>query len=493
VTAISRRAFLGGLLAAAACSGSDDSSPTTTTAGGATTTAPPPDVSLATDPFQLGVASGDPDDSSVVLWTRLLGVEDDVPVRWDVLDEEGDVVASGEAVAESRWAGSVHVVADGLDAGTTYRYRFRVGAFTSSVGTTRTAPAEGESLSLAVASCQRYDDGHFVAHRDIAAADVDLVVFLGDYIYESAGRPDPVRPLPSFPEAVVDLAGYRARYEAARRDPDLAAAHAAHPWAVTWDDHEVANDSTSADVDAARRAAAYQAWWEHQPVRLPPPEPGAAFDVHRALRWGGLADLLLLDTRQHRAAEVCGGGVVDVSDCPAVAEEARTMLGAAQEAWLLEELGGSTATWTVLGQSVVLAPIQILDLANTDAWDGFPAARARILDALPSDTVVLTGDIHVQLVADVAVDGRVVATELVTPSITSRVSEQLLPLVDTLPVLASNVQHAVARRGWLRCDVTADEWVATYREVLDVADPASEVVDGPAFRVARGTPGAVRR
>jgi alkaline phosphatase D len=501
---ITRREFLAGLLATAACSsgGDDDAVPTTTTAATApaptTTTAPPEPI--GPDPFTLGVASGDPDSTSVALWTRLLPADGDIDVSWEVLDDDDRVVTSGDATAEARLGHSVHVVADTLEPATTYRYRFTVPStnHVSPVGTTRTAPPEGDEtpVSLAVTSCQRYDDGHWAAHRDIAAADVDLVVFLGDYIYESAQREQPVRPLPSMPDVVTDLAGYRSRYEAARADPDLAAAHAAHPWVVTWDDHEVENNHAGGAgvVDPARRAAAYQAWWEHMPVRFGPPD-GARLDIHRSLPWGSLLELLVLDTRQHRVAPPCGGGIVDTNACAEVGAPDRTVLGAEQEAWLLDRLANTEAAWTTLAQSVVFAPINVGGQVNSDAWDGYPAARATIVDALAGhDTVVLTGDIHVQMIVNVLDDaGAVVAAELVTPSISSQVGAAGA-ITEVLPSVAPQVLHADAeRRGWMRCDVTADRWVATYREVLDVTDPASDVVDGASFEVVRGTPGASPR
>ena len=491
---ITRREFLLGTVALAACSsGDDDAAPTSSTTAQPTTTAPPEPV--GPNPFELGVASGDPDTTSVALWTRLLGVDGDVPVTWTV-SRADEVVAEGDAVAEQRWGHSVHVVADGLEPAASYTYSFSARGHDSPAGTTRTAPADDDPapLSMAVASCQRYDDGFWAAHRDIAQADVDVVLFLGDYIYESQQRSEPVRPLPTHPDPAVDLDGYRSRYEAARLDPDLQAAHAAHPWAVTWDDHEVENDHAGGAgvVDPDRRAAAYQAWWEHMPVRFPPPE-GEVLTVHRSVRWGSTAELLLLDTRQFRSAAPCAGGIVDTNACPDAAVEDRTMLGAEQEAWLLERLGAADATWTTLAQSVVFAPIEVAGQVNSDAWDGYPAARRRIVERLPADVVVLTGDIHVQLVADVlADDGRVVAAELVAPSISSQVGAAGA-ITEVLPTVAPQVLHADGeRRGWLRCDVTAERWTATFREVVDVADPASEVVDGASFEVVQGTPG-VRR
>ena len=229
------------------------------------------------------------------------------------------------------------------------------------------------------------------------------------------------------------------------------------------------------------------------PVRLAPPE-AERIEVHRSLRWGSTAELLLLDTRQHRSAPACGGGIVDVNACTEVAGAERTMLGEAQHAWLLDQLATSDAAWTTLAQSVVFAPIQVAGQVNGDAWDGYPAARTPIVDALAGrDTVVLTGDIHVQMIANVlAGDGSVVAAELVAPSISSAVGGAGA-ILEVLPSVAPQVLHADgARRGWLRCDVTAERWVATYREVLDVALPASDVVDGASFEVVAGTPGAAR-
>ena len=263
---------------------------------------------------------------------------------------------------------------------------------------------------------------------------------------------------------------------------------------MTWDDHEVENNHAGGAgvVDPDRRAAAYQAWWEHMPVRFPAPV-GEALAIHRSLRWGTLAELLLLDTRQFRSAEPCAGGIVDTATCADVAAEDRTMLGSEQEGWLLERLGAADATWTAVAQSVVFAPIQVAGQVNSDAWDGYAAARQRIVEAFPQDVVVLTGDIHVQLVADVlGPDGAVVAAELVAPSISSRVGDAGA-ILEVLPSVAPHVLHANGdRRGWLRCDVAPDRWTATFREVADVRDAGSDVVDGASFEVVRGTPG-IRR
>ncbi|MGH9137407.1 MAG: alkaline phosphatase D family protein [Acidimicrobiales bacterium] len=505
---LSRRGFLAGLLAAAACSSREGDSPLAWSTGSTGPRITPPSVpgiDTAGNPFTLGVASGDPDERSVVLWTRLApdpmvagaGLPaGDVDVAWEVArDEEFEhIVVAGIAPAATALAHSVHVVADGLDAASTYWYRFRLGELTSVVGRTRTAPPPGEAAAvrLAVASCQRYDHGFFAAHRDVANADVDLVAFLGDYVYEADTAPDAVRPVPGPVGVAADLDAYRRRYAAARLDPDLAAAHARHPWAITWDDHEVRNDHAGG-VDSggalARRAAAYQAWYEHQPVRLPPPD-GPSWPVHRSVRWGSTLELLLLDTRQHRSVQGCGGGIGGAS-CAELADGARTLLGTEQEAWLLDRLAGAATTWTALAQQVVFSPMEVLGQVNLDAWDGYPAQRQRVVDALAAgpvrNAVVLTGDIHAELVAGVPD----VATELVTSSVSSRFASNFSGVFGLLPAVAENVRHASSdHRGWLRCEIDESGWRATYRRVVDVANPASPVVDGPTFEIRNGRPGA---
>ena len=514
---ISRRVFLGGLLATAACAGGSDDAgdegdtpDTSATGGGPEVTELPPDlaaVALPSNPFTLGVASGDPDDSSVVLWTRLaldpLAAGFDLPaevtsVAVEVAADEafGTIEQSGRFPLDDTGAGTVHAIVTGLDPATTYWYRFRIGAHTSAVGRTRTVPSDDDerAVALAVASCQRYGDGEWAAHRDIAAADVDLVVFLGDYIYE-AESDAAVRPLPGAAASVATtLADYRGRYAIARLDPHLAAAHAAHPWVVTWDDHEVRNDYAGREsVPLERRQAAYLAWWEHQPTRLAPPIDGA-MDIHRRFRLGSMVDLLVLDTRQHRSAPACGGGVVELG-CDGLDASDRTVLGSAQEAWVAEQLTDEPARWTAVAQSVVMAPVDVFGRVNADAWDGYPAARDRLVDVLgpAHNRVVLSGDVHIQLVGDIpGRGGELAATELVTPSISSRPAEPFASAAALLPSVAANVQHAADRRGWLRCDVDADRWRATYREVVDPTDPASALVDGPSFEIVDGDPGARR-
>ena len=531
-----RRRFLialgaGGAAAAglAGCSDDEASSPrrgrssSTTTASTTSIPVPP----LPGDPFTLGVASGDPDAASVILWTRLAptplvggGMPDaPVPVRWEVAADEGfaDVVSSGVAVAEPDWAHSLHVEAGDLEPDTWYWYRFSVGdQYTSPVGRTRTAPdqdADVDRLRFGFASCQHWESGWYNAHRDIAAdADLDLLVFLGDYIYEYGANP--VRPGESVrtynSEEVTDLAGYRNRYALHRTDAHLQAAHARCPWMVIWDDHEVENnhagdhsEDTSVDPAAfrSRRAAAYQAWYEHTPVRLDPPA-GADYRIHRTFRWGTLASIFLTDERQYRTDQACGDVTLDLGPaCGEEHSEGRTMLGDEQLQWLLDGLDTSDATWRVWANEVVMTPITVgRSILNYDQWDGYPDERKKVLDHIDSkgmtNVVVVTGDIHLAGVGDLTVgDGdarRVVATELVGTSISSG---GLLP-AGTEDLVTSAVPAIKyvnsSQRGWTVCDVTPERWTAEFRMVEDNLVDGSPLAVDATFAITPDRPGATR-
>ncbi len=331
-TELSRRAFLTSLAAAfvAACS-RQGAQPTTSTTSPptstisqpppTTTTLPPttsttttttlapleaPPVTLPGDPFTLGVASGDPTASSVILWTRLApdplaagGMPPEpIPVVWEVAAERDfrRLLQTGQAEATVEEAHTLHVDVSNLDAATAYWYRFRTGEFTSPPGKTKTLPAPGDEVSefnFAFSSCQHYEDAHFTAWRRVAELDLDLVVFLGDYIYETRPRKAPVAGRGFVADEAIDLDGYRNRYARYRLDPNLQAAHAAHPFMAVWDDHEVANNYGPLGEDPAmdmRRAAGYRAWWEHMPVRLPP-LTGSAMSIHRSIQADDLIQL----------------------------------------------------------------------------------------------------------------------------------------------------------------------------------------------------------
>ncbi len=278
---------------------------------------------LLKDPFTLGVASGDPLPDGVVLWTRLApdplagGGMGSAPVdvEWLVARDDGmkDVVRSGTSSAIAELAHSVHVEVAGLDPDRVYWYRFRAGGVESPIGRTRTTPVAGASpsaLRFAFASCQNYVQGYYTAHANLAREELDAVFFLGDYIYEGTARGDLVREYTKRGWS-YSLADYRDRYAQHRTDKDLQAAHAAFPWIVTWDDHEVENNYAGGidkgdprnKAALAERAAGYQAFYEHMPVRPPRPQ-GPDLKLYRSVSYGGLATFYVLDTRQYRSPEV---------------------------------------------------------------------------------------------------------------------------------------------------------------------------------------------
>ena len=519
-TPISRRLFfaLGASVVVAACSKSDDggsgdsvsstTSPSSTSTTSTTLAPAPFDV----DPFTLGVASGDPSTNSVIIWTRLApdpanggGVTDEeVTVRWEVATDVDftDVVSSGDVVASARHGHSVHVDVT-PPADTVAYYRFRVGEFTSPVGATRLAPdaSSTETVRIATASCQNYTAGFYTAYDDMVKQSPDLVVFLGDYIYEGgigtlgAGT---VRLHDS--EEITDLVAYRNRYALYRRDPLLQKAHAACPWVVTWDDHEVENNyagltpQDAADVEgyAARRAAAYQAWWEHMPVRLDPPVD-ENLSIHRRITWGGLVNMLVLDGRQYRDDQACGDAVLQLTPaCDDAATPERTMLGSRQEAWVAENIT-SDAVWSVLANQTVMTDIRLgAAILNYDQWDGYAPARDRLLESVAQadNLVVLTGDIHLAGVGQLTSStdpSTARGVEFVTTSISS--SGNIESSTEALLVALPNIIDAeVAHRGYTLHTVDATSWTADYRIVDDALVEGSAVTTWKTFAVTAGSP-----
>jgi alkaline phosphatase D len=531
---IGRRAFLAGVagvaataVAAGCSSGDGDEAAPSAGPGGPVTTAagadlPPVPPSLPAELFRLGVASGDPLPDGVILWTRLVndplidggGLPDQpLPVRWEVATSESfdDIVASGDAVAEPAWGHSVHVDASGLEPDTEYHYRFSVGSWTSPVARTRTAPASGaavDRLRFAFASCQEYQAGYWSAHTHLAAEGVDLVVFLGDYLYENAPDPGAVRPLRT--AAPLDLAGYRRRYGEYKADPALQAAHAAAPWVCTWDDHEVANNyaddvlggggaAPGDDGFLARRAAAYQAWYEHTPARIAPPD-GPDVTVYRSLAWGELARFYVLDGRQYRSDQACRAPSDIGVACAEVGDDERTMLGGEQERWLGRELDATDAAWNVVAQQTIVSRIAVplgpVEGLNLDQWDGYPAARRRLVDklAVVANPVVITGDIHASGVGVVTADPDDPGTpgvvpELVGTSISSTFPSQLVDLFEAAAEAMPSVRYVDARRrGYVVCEVTADELTAEFRYVTSTDTPEAELATGARWVIAAGDP-----
>lgn len=414
---------------------------------------------ITENPFTLGVASGDPLPTSVLLWTRLAPAPyepggglpaERITVQWELAHDDRfrRIVRRGNATAHPEFNHTVHAEADHLAPGRVYYFRFRTGSWVSATGRTRTAPvthARTSALTIAAVSCQAYHDGYFTAYSHLAQDDVDVVFHLGDYLYEYAvnstggQRAYTDRVLPEvFNRETVTLDDYRLRYALYKTDPDLMAAHAAHPFVVTWDDHETENnyaDDISENDDPPeefllRRAAAYRAYWENQPLRRPQQPHGPDAQLYRRLRWGRLAQFDILDTRQYRSNQAYGDGAHVPG--PESDDPARTITGATQERWLIDGWRRSDALWNVVPQQVTFSQRK-LDLnpaakVSMDAWDGYRASRQRVLAGAKSagveNLMVLTGDVHVGYAFDIKDDfddpsSRTLGTEIVATSIAS--------------------------------------------------------------------------
>ena len=487
-------------------------------------------------PFSLGVASGEPSSNGgVVLWTRLApepladgghgGMsKEKVPVRWELATDENfrRVIRRGSVDARYELAHSVHVELAGLGSGREYFYRFKAGGETSPVGRTKTAPASGSSpaqLAFAVASCQMYEHGYYHAYRDMAQQDLDLVLHLGDYIYEYPPPPDPEAYLANSgnvrlhePASETNKLGeYRIRHAQYKTDEDLQAAHAAFPWLVTWDDHEVENnyadEISENDADPAkflkRRANAYRAYYEHMPLSRRSFPRGPDLRLYRVHAYGDLAQFNVLDTRQYRDDQA-NGDLLDPPD-EETRDPRRTMTGEQQERWLFDSLGRSRSTWNVLAQQVFFAELDLnaapnAALYNMDAWDGYEGQRNRIVDFLArreiENPVVLTGDIHLNFANDVKANfdepnSRTVGTEYVGTSITSGGNGS----GSTSFAIPDNphIKFFNDDRGYLLCTLTPELWTTDYRVVKAVNSPTPQpAVTLATFVTEAGNPGAQR-
>ncbi|MEU8896342.1 alkaline phosphatase D family protein [Nocardia sp. NPDC048505] len=484
-----------------------------------------------TYPFALGVASGDPRPDGVVLWTRLapeplapdgLGgmprhpVSVDYEVAHDANFER--IVTRGAAVATRELGHSVHPEVHGLEPDRWYFYRFRAGSAISPTGRTRTAPAAGSPLArlrLGVASCQSWASGYYTAYEHLSREDLDLVLHLGDYIYERAwNHRREGTPPHAFPRGeAVDLEGYRLRYAQAKAELPLQAAHAAFPWLITMDDHEVDNnwagDNPGLGFDIAllrplflrRRAAAFQALYEHQPLRLEQLPKGPDMRLHRRYRFGDLADLTMLDTRQYRTAIPCSQ--TPVAGCDERFATDRTILGAPQRDWLLDGFTDSPARWQVLGNQVAMGEVDTDPgpeiRVSTDAWDGYVADRNIVLGAAAQrqvgNLIVLTGDKHEHCASDLRSDfarpeAPVVGAEFVGTSITTN-GDGAEMTEHGRRLLAANpdLKFFNAQRGYLRLTLDNTLCRTDFRVVPYVTRPGAPVLTRASYVVEDGIPG----
>lgn len=480
---------------------------------------------FSTNPFSLGVASGDPASDGFVIWTRLApdpvnggGMPDAaVEVEWTIAEDEHfrKIVQRGLALAQPEWAHSVHVEVAGLKPRRWYWYRFRVADVQSPVGRSQTLPmpdAKLDRLRFAFVSCQHFEQGWYTAYRDIAKQDLDVVIHLGDYIYERHHRRGAVRQ--HLIDEPITLADYRNHHAQYKSDPDLRAAHARFPWIVTWDDHDVQNDYAGAypadtvppEQFLSRRAAAYQAYYEHLPLRLSSRPKGPDALMYRSFAFGNLAQMQVTDDRQYRSDQPCatpayGGGQVAL-DCEERHDATRTMFGAEQECWLLQGLTTSRKRWNILAQQLLMAQLDERRGDQrawwTDGWDGYPAARRRIMDHLHDNKikncVVLGGDAHSFYANDLKSDfddekSPVVATEFTGTSVTSDAGGPYEYFKAMLPY-NPHIKYFESRyRGYARCEVTRDIWRTDFVGVEDVSDPQSAVRVLQRFNVEPDKPG----
>ncbi|MFW9486017.1 alkaline phosphatase D family protein [Xanthomonas euvesicatoria pv. euvesicatoria] len=493
-------------------------------------------ASGSADPFTLGVAAGDPLTDGFVLWTRLAprpldpdgrgGLRAAVPVRWQVASDPQmrTIVRQGETIASPVWGHAVHVELTGLAADRPYWYCFQALGARSPIGSARTLPAAHRTPDAArfgFVSCSHWELGYFSAYRHLAAEQPDLVFFLGDYIYEYSNHGEAAHKIvrPHGSGECLDLAGYRNRYALYRTDPDLQALHAGSACVATWDDHEVQNDyanrwsqdpSIPVDTFLARRAAAYRAFYEHFPLRARHRPHGADMRIYRSFDYGQLARFYVLDGRQYRSEQPCPqangwrGGHVVAESCRQRTDPQRTMLGWEQERWLHSGFAQSPARWNVIAQDLLVAPMRQAGRDGvvghwTDGWDGYPATRERMLDAIANtrlrNPVFWGGDIHSYWVTDLKADpgddaSATLATEFVGTSITSdgQSNDELHATMAANP----HVHYVDGQtRGYVSVTLTPGQMETRLQGISDRRDRNATVSTTKRFVVEDGRPGAV--
>ena len=479
-----------------------------------------------TYPFTLGVASGDPLADGIVLWTRLAPEPLEgggmpmvrIDVDWEIAADSrfSKIVQRGSEVARPELGHSIHAEVSGLEPAREYWYRFRCGDEVSPVGRTRTAPAADtaiDRLRFAVCGCSHYETGYFSAYGRIAEEQFDFILHTGDYIYENradGGRnPNVVRQ--HHGDEIFSVVDYRNRYAQYKTDPDLRAAHASAPFVVSFDDHEVDNDyagnsdeqGTPAEVFVLRRAAAYQAYYEAMPLRRASVPIGSTLRLYRRLRFGNLIDLSILDTRQYRSKQACGGG--SKTDCAEAAAAERTILGAEQERWLFENLSSVRSTWTVLGQQVptFARDFRGVDPAarfSMDKWDGYVASRnrlyARLKESRAPNPIILSGDVHQHFGSDLKLDfanpnSETIGAEFTNTSITSGGDgSDVAPSWERSRSDNPHVKYHSARRGYIACTATPAQFRADFKIFEKVSTPNLPAKVGASLIVDAGRPGA---
>ena len=477
--------------------------------------------------FPLGVASGDPVSDGFVIWTRLApqpmapngGLTAPVNVTWQVAEDEkfSRVIRAGEITANANWAHSVHAEISGLQPLRPYYYRFIANGQLSPTGRAKTAPMFGanvDRLRFGIASCQHWEQGFFNAYNDMVAQDPDMILHMGDYIYEASWGPQVRRQAST--EAIT-LTDYRRIHAQYKTDAALQAAHAAAPWLMIWDDHEVVNDYANLEDEnympreqmRARRAAAYKAYYEHMPVRLRSQPHGEHMRLYDYFYYGNLMTMALTDGRQYRDDQACqtpddgGARPVPINSCAELHDPTRSMFGKEQKRWLMPSFARSGATWEVLAQPTLFSRLFQKDregraAAWSDGWDGYPATRDMLLKAVdqrgPKNFISLGGDMHSWWQADLKADyanpnSKTLGTEFVTTSITSH-SYNYSRFQN---MLADNPHiHFVddRKRGYSLVDVTPDRWTIQMKEMSSVYESDTVATTAKTYVVENGRAGA---
>jgi len=480
-------------------------------------------IEFSVNPFTLGIASGDVTESSVVLWSRLApepskaggGMESfSVPVQWELsLDAKmSRIIQRGELLAEPALAHSVHVDVQNLESSREYWYRFTAATHKSQIGRTKTLPykdSHTESVRFITCSCQNYTHGYFVAYEHMISDRPDFVIHLGDYIYDTSfGETFRKHDRENAPSTLAD---YRRRHALYKTDRHLQRAHAALPFFTVIDNHDAIEDMDPAGF--AKRAAAYQAWYEHMPVRGYGVAGDNHFSLHRLIQFGDLMQINLLDTRQFRdKKDLCtdnldtGFGFGNYRErCDELFPEDRTMLGGQQEQWLHESLVKNRAAWNVVASSVPFLPFHLQvdgkQYGYIGAWDAYPANRARIVQAISKaksgHPIVLSGDVHSFWALDGALAkqevDRIPVVEFITSSISANWPEPLSqPITENLEHNPQVLFYDGGKRGYLLHEVNKRTWTTTLRAVDDKSNNDSTAHDLATFNVTNGEPG-IRR
>jgi alkaline phosphatase D len=487
---------------------------------------------FAAYPFALGVASGDPAPEGFVIWTKIApkplerggGMpKKPVEVEWSVATDERmrQVAQKGNTIAHPELGHAVHVEVGGLQPARDYFYQFTIAGERSRVGRARTLPPAGApvaQLRFGVAGCQRYEYGLFTAFRHLATERFDFVFHYGDYIYEPrVVRPGEsllalpvVRVMPGEPDECYTLDDYRYRYSLYQLDPDLQAAHAAAPFIMSYDDHEVVNDwagdttvqNTPSELFLLRRAAAFQAWYEHLPVRRAQLPRGPDILAYRRFAIGDLLAMHVLDTRLFRSRQACGGGIK--VNCAEALEPHRTMLGETQERWLYDGFKSAKAHWTLLAQQVIMmrndrdADPNVFG-PNMDKWDGAVAARDRLFTAIEAakvaNIVVVTGDVHQNWAGELKKNfadekSATLGVEFVATSVASGgdgfdINDNFKALLQQDP----HIKFFNSQRGYVRHVVTPNRWQADFQVLDKVSVPDGRVSTRKSFVVESGKSG----